>query len=374
MGRIRAMRRRFQRLYKTTFVVISFIIVLSACKEQVPELVERIRAIKTVTVTERASGQLRKFSGVMEATDKSSLSFEVSGNVQKMLVKVGDKVKKGQVIAVLDKRPFQLNVEASEAALGRAKVQLADKKADMDRYERIRKLDPGAVSQASLDQSKAAYQSAQNQVSYATSQLNLARRDLEKTELRAPFDGVIGEKHVEAFQEVIRGKPIFNIFAEGAMEASIQIPETIIKKVYVGLRGEIRFPTEPDHVYKGAVSEVSSVAGAANAFPVKVALLNPRERVRPGMTAEVSFLFSGADEEVPYLIPISALAPGDDEARAYVFVFDPETSTVKKTPIQGGGVTDNDVVVTKGLKGGDIVAVAGVSFLRDGQKVKLMEK
>jgi len=73
------------------------------------------------------------------------------------------------------------------------------------------------------------------------------------------------------------------------------------------------------------------------------------------------------------LIPFNAFAPGDKETTSSIFVFDPKTSTVKKTQIEAQDSVDNNIVVTKGVKPGDIVAIAGVSYLRDGQKVKLME-
>ncbi len=362
------------RLYKV-FVGLSLLFVLWACQEEAPQPVERIRAIKTYTVKERASGRIRKFSGVVEAADSSSISFEVSGNVQEVRVNVGDKVSKGQVLAVLDTRTYQLNVKAAEADLGKAKVQLADKRKDLDRLQRIANQDPGAISQAALDQAKAAYDGAHKNVEYATSQLNLTKRDLRKTVLRAPYNGVIANRYVDPFNEVNRGQRLFDIYMEGGMEVAISIPETEIEGIYLDLKTEIRFSTDPGNIFRGVVTEISSVASTANAFPVKVTILNPNKQIRPGMTAEVTLLLKGKGGESTYLIPFVAIVPGDDPTRGYVFVYDPNTSTVKKTPVSGtGGVRENNVIVTKGVKEGDIIASAGVSFLEDGQKVKLMEK
>jgi multidrug efflux system membrane fusion protein len=362
-----------KRFWLGMFLGISFLFVMFACSQEVPKPIERIRAIKTITVAEKTSGPLRKFSGVVEAVDSSILAFEVSGNVKEVRVKVGDQVKKGQVIAVLNKRTFQLDVQAAEAGVGRAKVQLADKKNDLDRFQRISKMDSGAVSQSSLDKSKAAYDSALKNVKYARSQVKLVKRDLEKTTLIAPFDGIIGEKYVDPFQEVKRGERLFVLFSKKAMEVAVQIPEMVIRDIYLDLPAEIRFPTLPDRNYKGIVSEISSVAGTANAFPIKVAVVDAGAKIRPGMTAEVTLILSGNNQETGYLVPLSAVTTEGDESEMYVFIFDSKTSTVKKTPVTGAGVRGNRVGVTKGVKAGDIVAVAGVTFLDDGQKVKLME-
>ncbi len=353
-------------------IVLPLCWLLAACEEEAPEVVEEIRSIKTITVSERSSGQLRKFPGIVEAVDTSSLSFEVAGNTREVNVNVGDHIQKGQVLATLDNAPFQISVEGAEAELGRAKAQLAEKDTD---YVRQRTLfEKGWVAEAAYDQATAARDSASNQVSFKVSQLNLARRDLEKTVLNAPFDGVIADKFVDPFQEVARGEKLFDIYAEGAMEVVVTIPENAIADIYLGLPAEITFPAERVPAQKGRVSEVGTVASEANAFPVKVALLDPPDDVLPGMTAEASMILGADAEKVSYLVPVSALVGADEPGTGFIFVFDPATSTVVKTKIRGASVRDNRVVVAEGIEAGDVIAVAGASFLRDGQKVKLMSK
>ena len=230
------------------------------------------------------------------------------------------------------------------------------------------------MAEAAYDQATAARDSASNQVSFKVSQLNLARRDLEKTVLVAPYKGVIASKFVDPFQEVARGEKVFEMYAEGAMEVVVTIPENAIADIYLGLPAEITFPAERVPAQKGRVSEVGTVASAANAFPVKVALLDPPDDVLPGMTAEASMILGADATNVSYLVPVSALVGADEPGTGFIFVFDPATSTVVKTKIRGASVRDNRVVVAEGIEAGDVIAVAGASFLRDGQKVKLMSK
>ncbi len=364
-------------LYKSivlTLLGLSFLLTISACRQEPPPLPERIRAIKTIAVSEQASGRLRTFSGVVEAADRSSISFEVSGNVREVRVDVGDRITKGQVLAVLDKRTYNLNVRAAEAEVGRAKVQLADKRNDLDRFQRINKQDPGAVSQAALDNAQAAVDGARKQVQFTKSQLKLAQRDLEKTVLRAPFDGVIATRNVEPFFEVARGQKLFDVFENTGMEVAVSIPEDVIEDIRMDQKGDIQFSVITDSTYHGRVTEISKVAGTANAFPIKLTVEDPDQRIRPGMTARVTLELSGEDEKAAYLVPLSAIAQRGDTTKGFVFIYDPQTSTVMKTQITGSSVRGNDVVITDGVKAGDIIAVAGVSFLEDGQKVKLMER
>ena len=84
-------------------------------------------------------------------------------------------------------------------------------------------------------------------------------------------------------------------------------------------------------------------------------------------------MLGGDEGKTAYLVPLSAIAQRGDSTKGFIFIYDPGTSTVKKSMIEAGSVRGNDVVIEGGVKDGDVVAVAGVSFLEDGQEVKLME-
>jgi RND family efflux transporter MFP subunit len=347
-------------------------IALSACDQEQPEIVPQIRAIKTFTVTEVASGQTRKFSGQVFATDSSTLSFQVAGNVQKMLVNQGDRVKKGQVIAVLDKQPYQLDVKSAQADLQKARAEVTQARQEYQRQEALFK--KGWVAKARLDRVLRSRDAAASQVDFATSKLNLARRDLRLTDLTAPYDGTISRKHIDAFVEVKTGQPVYDVEASGALEVRFDIPETTISRVTVGMPVTVTFPTEAGSIQRARITEVGSSAGRANAFPIKAGLTDPPATIRSGMTAETTIVLAEEGRDSTYLLPISAISPADKPGEGFVFLFDPGTQTVKRSPIKGKGATDNFAHIYEGIKAGDIVASAGVSFLRDGQKVKLMEQ
>lgn len=345
---------------------------LTACEEEQVELMDNTRSIKPFTISERSSGQLRRFPGLVKAVDTSRISFEVDGNTREVSVNVGDRVEKGQVLATLDDKPYQLDVEAAEADLGKANARLAEKDTDFVRQKTLFEKD--WVAKAAYDQALAARDSTANQVLYATSKLKLARRDLEKTVLEAPFDGVIADKFVDPFQEVARGEPMFELYVEAAMEIEVSLPETEVGKVYLGQPAKIAFPAEGVPVQEGQVSEIGTATSEANAFPVKVLLSDPPESVLPGMVGDVALVASVEGDNVPYLIPVGAIAAGKEPGKGYVFVYDAETSTVKKVEIRTKGVQDNRVLITQGIESGDVIASTGVSFLRDGQEVRLLSE
>ncbi len=159
------------------------------------------------------------------------------------------------------------------------------------------------------------------------------------------------------------------------MEIAFDVPESSIGSVILGLQTTVKFSSLPNFVAGARISEVGKVAATANAFPVKAALIDSSDEVRSGMTAEVTILVETARQQAAYLVPVSALAPGEDRSDAligFVFRFDDVSSTVKRVSVRVGGVRDNLIVIEEGVAAGDIIAVAGVNYLNDGQKVKLL--
>ena len=366
------MRNPFCKSLVYTLLAVSLLLAVSACREEPPPPPERIRAIKTITVSEQATGKLRDFSGVVEAADSSSISFEVAGNVQEVRVDVGDRIKKGQVLAALDPEPYELTVAEIKAELVKARDNVTKTEAEYNRQKRI--FEQGAGAQRRVEVSEFNYKAAKSAVDFQVARLNNAKRDLNRTVLRAPFDGAIADRYIDPFNEVARGQKCFDIFEFTGMEVAISIPEDAIDEIHMDQKGEIRFPVFADHTYHGRVTEISKVAGTANAFPIKLTIEDPDQRIRPGMTARVTLLLTGDDEKAAYLAPLSALTQSEDTTKGFVYIYDSETSTVKKTLIESGSVRGDNVVITGGVKEGDIIAVAGVSFLEDGQKVKLMKQ
>ncbi len=360
---------------KQTFTRVVWLLCLSvaltACKEDV-EIVETVRSLRTVTVSEVATTQIRNFAGIVNATDSSNLSFEVGGNVKTVNVDIGDRVRKGQVLAVLDIEPYQLDLDAAEAELVSAKARVDNDKNAYDRQVKV--FEQGAGSKSRMDNAKYHLEAAQSQVSVQEARVNLAKRNLTKTTLFAPYDGYIAWRSVEPHEEVAAGQKVLVIDAIGALEVLLAIPETSISRIRVGMQATVQFPTLPGRSVKGRISEIGSAAVKSNAFPVKIRLVGPTTNISPGMTAEVTLSMEDEKKILGYRIPIQAVLPAKGAGEGFAFVYDPQTSTVRKTPIKGAGHDQNMLIVTEGLTAGDIIAAAGVSFLADGMKVKLSEE
>ena len=346
-------------------------VALVACKEKT-EIVEVVRPIKTMTVGEQAAEQILKFSGLVAAVDSSDLSFQVGGQVETVKVDIGDRVEKGQVLAVLDPEPYQLEVDAIKAELVKARDQVAQSKSQYERHKRI--YEQGAGAKSYLDVAEYRYKAARSAVKYQLARLDLAKRDLRKTKLLSPYDGTIAWRSVQPHEEVQVGQKVFEINATGKMEVQLALPETTVDRIHIDDAATITFPTLPGESTKGRISYIGSAAVEANAFPVKVELIGPNQKVKPGMTAEANLIVKEKYRKPGYTLPLQAFLPAPEKNQGYAFVYDPQTSTVKKAPVRFRGTDQKYVIVDEGLAAGDIIAVAGVSFLADGMKVKLMKQ
>ena len=358
---------------KNKILILSVILGISqlliSCGEK-EKPVEQIRSIKTITISNQASGQLRKFSGVVYAVNYAFLGFEdVSGRVIKLNVDIGDKVSKGDILAVLDKQKYQLDVKDSEANLKKAIAQLSKAKAD---YEREKILFKKEVSfQARLDTRKLQYEAAVSGKTSAKAALGLANRNLNHTDLKSPYDGYVSERFIQPNQEIKVGTKIFRIDEKGDMEVQFDIPEGIRKRVKLDSEGDVRLSGHPDVVIKSNISYISNAATKGNAFAAKSLLKDVPKYVKPGMTAEISLLLPIKEKTSGFLIPPNAVLMGEDKKTGYLFVYNPKTSTVTKTKVHFKGSQGNFGIVSDGVKDGDIIAVAGVAFLLDGMKVNL---
>jgi len=359
-----------KQILKRMVWLLCLAVALTACKEK-PKIIEVVRAIKTMTVSEQAAEKIFKFSGLVAAVDSSGLSFQVGGQVQSVAVDIGDHVTKGQVLAVLDPEPYQLDVDAIKAELIKAKDNVTRSKAEYERQKRI--FEQGAGAERFVEVSEYNYKAARSAVNFQIARLDQVKRNLRKTELLAPYDGTIAWRAMEPNEEVKVGQKVFEINATGKMEVQLAVPETTIDLIKIHDPATITFPTLPGESTQGRISYIGSAAVKANAFPVKVVLIDPDEKVLPGMTAEANLIVKAKNQKPGYIVPFQALLPAPEPDRGFAFVYDPQTSTVKKTAVSSRGSEDKEAIIYEGLAAGDIIAVAGVSFLADGMKVKLMK-
>jgi RND family efflux transporter MFP subunit len=349
------------------------LLALTGCQKQQPVTEAPPRPIRTFLVTEATGSMVRRFSGRSEASETTALSFPVSGTVQEILVGVGDRVEQDDVVARLDPEPFELDVEAARAEVEKAQADVVANQGDLDRNQTL--FAKGWVSQAAIEKYQAAYDAAASTLQYARSRLAVAERNLTNATLRAPYAGTIASRKVERFEDVAAAQTIVELNSTDGLLVAFAVPETAINRVSLGQTVSVAFSTLGERELEGRITEIESAASTANAYTVKASILEPPAELRPGMTAEVGVTDAAEGLDAGYLIPLSAIAPGEANDVATVFKYDAAEGVVRQTPIETAeAARGNLVIVLDGVAPGDILASAGVSFLMDGQSVRLLQE
>ena len=356
------------------FILIILSLVFSACNQPTEKKEKAVRPIAWMEVSESNFEQLRTLSGIVAPVETATLSFEVPGKVAEVYVRLGEQVTAGQPIAKLNQRSFDLSVQAAQAQLDKANAAMSEAKSSYERYGKL--INQGLVSQSGFDNAKAAFESSTSAVGVAQAQLDIAKKNLQDSTLNAPYDGIITKRLIEPSQQLGAGQPSFEIEGQHGLEVEVMVPETLIQELTKNTELAVRFPVLPNLTINGRINEIGTRAQSANAFPVTVILTEENQNLRAGMTAEVDFTFAGRGlngyQGTTYSIPLTALRAGLEQ-KTYVFVYDRQASVVKKQQITTVNILNNQVFVSEGISTGDIIATAGVAFLRDGQQVTLID-
>lgn len=354
---------------KNFFLII--VAIFMACGGDKPVVKEILRPVRYITVYSTGGSRIRTFSGAAQSGIESNLSFKVSGTVQSLPVKVGDKVAAGQLIARIDPQDYRLRVQQADAALTQANAQLQRANAD---YERIRGLyENNNAAKSELDAARAGFESERARVKSAEKQLELAKLQLSYTRLTAPTQGSIAAIHVEVNENVQQGRNIVMMTAGSQIEVEVAIPENLITLIKEGSLVTVAFDARPGKTYSATVTEVGvATTDFATTYPVTVRLAGADPEIRSGMAAEVAFRFESADRRERMIVPGVAVA--EDRQGRFVFVVEPtsgDTAVVKRVNVKIGELHADGIEIFEGLRDGDLVVTAGVSKIHDGQRVKL---
>ncbi len=360
------------------FFISLLVFALSGCEEEKAAVEAPIRAIKSMVVKERAGEQVRRIAGVVEANLVTDIAFEVSGRILEFKGEIGDKIETGVLIARLDPEPYLLKIQSATAQLNEANARLKDANAKFTQQSTL--FNQGFATQTATDTAKANLDSAKSAVSAAGSALDLATRDFKKTDLIVPVSGQITAKYVERFAEVKAGQQIVQISSDGQMKIKATVPEGLVQRLKVGDAVNVKFPTileQEGHqaiaqVGRGRIIEIGGRAGSINSYPVTALLTSQHPDAKPGMTVEIDFRFTTQATGTAFLLPVTAVLPIDAKNGGTVFVFDEKEKTVRQRRIEVVNIRDNELEVIGEIKAGDIVAIAGVSFLVDNMAVSLL--
>lgn len=316
---------------------------------------------------------VRSFSGVTQSANEAKLSFKVGGLIEIIPVDMGDTVKRGAVIARLDNTDYRINYNKAEASLKNAEAQLAAAKSAFFRVENL--YVNNNVSLSEYEKAKTQFESAETMVKTARSQLNAAQNQLDYTMLRAPFDGVVSSVMAQENEMTGAGHPVVVFAGVNNLEVKTAVPENIIGQVSRGQEATVRFSAFPEKTFRGIITEVSPGIPNASAYPVIVRLAESSSRLFSGMTGTVDLRLNG-DSLSQNRMVIATDAVGHDQSGDFVFVAvksnENDIYVAEKRNVKLGELQSDGYEIVSGLDKNEAVITAGLSFLYDGRKVKLL--
>ena len=347
-------------------LVAPLALALSACREeQVRE--EHIRPVKSLIATARPPEALTLPAGTVQAHLELGAAFRISGKIKTRFVSVGDRVRKGQKLAVLDDAVQRDTLTAARADVEAAKAVLAQSRKQTERVNRL--VRQRAVSQNEQEVAERQFKAAQAQLESAQAQGHAAEEQLGYTVLYASADGLITARLAESGEVVAAGQAVFRIAGQEGRDAVFDAPESLLSRLKNGALLRVCLDSSPETCSPATIYEISPQADSlTRTYQIK-ALMQQPGRMPLGATLTGSL---PAPEEATVL-PVPASALGDLDGKPILWILEPASSTVSARPVTVSNYTKDSVLIQSGLQAGEIVVTAGVHNLRQGQKVRRMD-
>lgn len=343
-------------------VVVGSALALYACGGSAPPPAP-LRPVKLVTVGSAAVTPVVELAGEVRARVESRLGFRVAGKIVSRRVEAGQRVKRGQELARIDPRDYQLSRSAadSQVTARRADVELAQ--SEYRRFQDLRK--QGYVSEQELERKRVALSAAESGLRQAESGASLEGNRLGDTVLRADADGVITSTDADVGEVVEPGAPVIRLAQDGPRDVVVEFPEDRTPLARIA-KAEVSLWAQPGAKFPAKLRELAASADpVTRTFRARYAVQAPADAIALGQSATLTLTLPA--QKGGMRLPTTALT-GNDGA-TLVWVYDPKASTVKRVPVKIVGLDGNDVVIA-GLADGAQVVVAGVHVLVEGQKVR----
>ncbi len=320
------------------------------------EAFARVINVEVQPVTPRKFVEEIRLTGSVTASHDVEVAAEESGVIREVLVDKGSHVRTGQALIKIDDQVLRAQV-----AQARAQADLA--KQTWDRRKRLWEEDSVGSEMAYLQAKFAAQQTQAN--------LEGLEARLERTTVRAPFDGVLDERRVEVGSMVSPGQVVGRVVALDPVKVQAGVPERYAAFVHTGAQAEITFDVLADRVFHAPVHYVGSTVNPQNrTFAVEAELRNPDELVKPEMVANLSLAQRVLDSAI--VVPQDALVRVEGGYVAFVAGRDPRGRIAQVRKLTLGPSQRNLVVVTSGIQAGDSVIVVGQKSVADGDRINVV--
>jgi membrane fusion protein (multidrug efflux system) len=344
----------------------TFVLLAAGCKREAggPSRSESADAIAVTvaTVTNVAWDKTVSIIGTLYPKDEATLAAQVEGAVERTLVDFGDRVRDNQDLAFIDTASYEAQVEQAVGNLAKAEANLANARQSFDRVQTLRK--DGIASESDFDQAKAQLDQWEAELKAARGVESVARLNLQRSRVQAPFEGAISQRIVGRGDYVKTGSPLFNIVNDAVLKFIFQVPERYGSSVQKGLPVSFGVDNYPAETWTGTVYLISpAVTMSSRAFNVGALVTNTNFRLKANTFARGSVVLErGAPTPV---VPLESVVNFAGVTKVFVL----ENNVARSRSVQAGRIRDGLQEVVHGVKVGELVVVTGQTRLTDGAAV-----
>ncbi len=324
--------------------------------------------VETVPVRRQDLNEVIGGSGSIEQAQTVQLTSQVTAQVLEVPVKIGDIVKKGDLLARWDDRLIQATLEANRAYVDVSNIKIKDQTRQVERYTALKKKNMGTPLE--LEKSEMSLADAKESKAKATLSLRQAEIDLEQVNMTAPLDGIVLERLVNPGENTHRDQIVMKIGSLNNVLLAAKISEDKMHSAQLGLAAEASFPAFPGERFEGKVVKVDpNIDPVTRTFTAYVEIKNDDFRLKPGLSGFARIRRSAKD--VLAVPSIAIMNPSGEQASVFV-VDDKGHANLRK--IRPGIVVDAMTAVRDGLKEGEKVVTVGQLYLKDNDKVRTTKK
>jgi RND family efflux transporter MFP subunit len=339
---------------KVHFAIAAVVLIaLCGCGEKKKTAAEQTVRVKVQQIQAETVNGEQGFSGTIEESSGTSLSFAVTGTIKKIHVSAGQMVAAGQLIAELDPTTLQNAYTIAKTSLEQAQ----------DTYNRMKELhDAGSLPEMQ-------WISIENQLKSAMASVAMSRKSLNDTKLYAPFSGYIASRDGEIGQNAIPGSPIVKLVNIGSVKVKISVPENEVQRIAKGSSMKIIVPALNNREFSGRVTERGvSADPRSRTYEVKATIQNPGSQLLPGMICQA---FTNYMQGATGVFVPANLVQLDGNNKTFVWVVNGGKALKREITINNE--TAQGVQVSGGLSAGDHIIVAGQQKVSNGMKVEVIK-
>ncbi|HTJ91701.1 MAG TPA: efflux RND transporter periplasmic adaptor subunit [Pararobbsia sp.] len=315
-----------------------------------------------------AGGQAVRYPVEVQSRYSNVMSFRIAGKLIERKVRLGDTVRKGEVVARLDPADSQKQVASAQASLDAAEHRLvfARQQLDRDKAQAAQNL----IAANQLEQTQDNYASALAGRDQAAAQLVVAQNNLQYNTLSADHDGWITSENADTGQVVSAGQAVYGLAWSGDVDVILDAAESDLGRIQVGQGASVTFQALPGRRYDAKVREIAPAADPqSRTFRVKLTLTQPGNEVRLGMTGDAALAAQATgNTTASFTVPSTAIF--HQGRKPAVWVIRTSDSTLELRPVEVRNYGEHTATVVNGVRDGDQIVLAGVHTVFAGQHVK----